>query len=87
VVSPAVPEGQAIIRTSYTAIHSDEQLEFVLDTFEKVGKQLGIIPGGTRRSRIMKLPPAKRWRFSFSRQELASASKRWTKHLWWFNNK
>ncbi|MEW5702424.1 MAG: aminotransferase class I/II-fold pyridoxal phosphate-dependent enzyme [Candidatus Zixiibacteriota bacterium] len=43
IVSPAVPKGQALIRTSYTATHTDEQLEFVLDTFAKVGKKLGVI--------------------------------------------
>jgi 7-keto-8-aminopelargonate synthetase-like enzyme len=82
VVSPAVPEGQAIIRTSYMATHTDSQLDFVLDTFEKVGKQLGIIPGGTRHS---KPRPQPKWRFSFSREEMASATKRWIKNLWNFN--
>jgi len=43
VVSPAVPEGGALIRTSYMATHTDEQLDIVLNAFEKVGKQLGII--------------------------------------------
>jgi 8-amino-7-oxononanoate synthase len=43
IVSPAVPKGQALIRTSYTATHTDEQLDFVLETFEKVGKKLGVI--------------------------------------------
>ena len=83
VVSPAVPEGHAIIRTSYMATHTDAQLDFVLDTFERVGKQLGIIPGGTRRSRPAAQP---KWKFSFSRQEMASATKRWIKNLWNFNN-
>jgi len=43
VITPAVPEGQSIIRTSYMATHSDEHLNFILEKFEKVGKQLGII--------------------------------------------
>lgn len=43
VVYPAVPKGQALIRTSYSATHTDEQLERVLKTFEKCGKQLEII--------------------------------------------
>ncbi|MDR3256053.1 MAG: pyridoxal phosphate-dependent aminotransferase family protein [Endomicrobium sp.] len=43
VVTPAVPEGQAIIRTSYMATHSDDHLNFILEKFRKVGKQLGII--------------------------------------------
>ena len=43
IVSPAVPPGHALIRTSYTATHTDEQLDFVLETFAKVGKKLGVI--------------------------------------------
>ena len=43
IISPAVPNGQALIRTSYTATHTDEQLDFVLDTFKKLGKAFGII--------------------------------------------
>jgi 7-keto-8-aminopelargonate synthetase-like enzyme len=42
-VSPAVPEGKALIRTSYMATHTEEQLDRVLAAFEKVGKQLGLI--------------------------------------------
>ncbi|MBI5640847.1 MAG: aminotransferase class I/II-fold pyridoxal phosphate-dependent enzyme, partial [Nitrospirae bacterium] len=42
-VSPAVPSGKAIIRTSYMATHTDEHLDRVLSAFEKVGKALGII--------------------------------------------
>jgi 7-keto-8-aminopelargonate synthetase-like enzyme len=43
VVSPAVPPGSARLRTSYMASHTDAQLDFVLEKFEKVGKELGII--------------------------------------------
>ncbi len=43
VVSPAVPEGKQLLRTSYMAIHTDEQLAKVLDIFSAVGKQVGII--------------------------------------------
>ncbi len=42
-VSPAVPSGMALIRTSYMATHTDEQLDRVLKAFEEVGKELGII--------------------------------------------
>jgi 8-amino-7-oxononanoate synthase len=42
-VNPAVPQGKALIRTSYMATHTDEHLEKVLNAFEKVGKALGII--------------------------------------------
>lgn len=43
VVYPAVPKGQTLIRTSYSATHTDEELDAVLASFEKRGKQLGII--------------------------------------------
>jgi 8-amino-7-oxononanoate synthase len=43
VLSPAVPEGHQLLRTSYMATHTDEQLERVLDTFERVGKAAGLI--------------------------------------------
>ena len=42
-VSPAVPQGRALIRTSYMATHTDEQLSRVLEAFKKVGKSLGLI--------------------------------------------
>ena len=40
---PAVPEGQSLLRTSYMATHTDEQLDRLLEIFEKVGKEQGII--------------------------------------------
>jgi 8-amino-7-oxononanoate synthase len=43
VVSPAVPEGKQLLRTSYMATHTDEQLATVLEIFSKVGKEVGII--------------------------------------------
>ena len=43
VVSPAVPSNTARLRTSYIATHTDEQLDYVLERFEKNGKELGII--------------------------------------------
>lgn len=43
VISPAVPDGLQLLRTSYMATHTDEQLERVLETFKKVGKQMGLI--------------------------------------------
>jgi 8-amino-7-oxononanoate synthase len=43
VISPAVPEGSQLLRTSYMATHTDEQLSRVLETFTKVGKQVGLI--------------------------------------------
>lgn len=43
IVSPAVPPGGALIRTSYTATHTDEEMDFVVEKFKKVGKALKII--------------------------------------------
>jgi len=43
IIAPAVPPGQALIRTSYTATHTDAELDRVLETFEKVGRHLNII--------------------------------------------
>jgi 7-keto-8-aminopelargonate synthetase-like enzyme len=42
-VPPAVPEGKALLRTSYMATHSDEEMDQVLDIFKEVGKAEGII--------------------------------------------
>jgi 8-amino-7-oxononanoate synthase len=43
VVSPAVPETDCRLRTSYIATHTDAQLDFVLETSRRVGRELGII--------------------------------------------
>ncbi len=43
VISPAVSPGRQLLRTSYMATHTDEQLDRVLEVFDKVGKQLGLI--------------------------------------------
>lgn len=43
VISPAVSPGHQLLRTSYMATHTDEQLDCVLEIFEKVGKQVGLI--------------------------------------------
>ncbi len=44
VVSPAVAPGQAMIRTSYTATHTDAQLSRVVEVIARVGRQRGLIP-------------------------------------------
>ncbi len=41
-VYPAVKFGQAIVRTSYMATHTESELDYVLDTFKRIAKQLGI---------------------------------------------
>jgi len=43
-VSPVVPPLNAMIRTSYTASHSREDLDIILSSFKKFGTELGIIP-------------------------------------------
>jgi len=43
IVSPATPPGRALIRTSYTATHTEEEMDFVLEKFKKVGKKMGMI--------------------------------------------
>jgi 8-amino-7-oxononanoate synthase len=42
-ISPAVAPGSQLLRTSYTATHTDEQLDKVLEVFERVGKKMGVI--------------------------------------------
>lgn len=43
VISPAVPSNSARLRTSYIATHKREQLDYVLEKFYQIGKQLAII--------------------------------------------
>ncbi len=42
-VSPVVPPLNAMIRTSYTSAHTQQDLQKVLDSFKKLGTKLGII--------------------------------------------
>lgn len=43
IIPPAVAPGMSLIRTSYTATHTDSQLDRVLETFARLGKKYGII--------------------------------------------
>jgi 8-amino-7-oxononanoate synthase len=43
VISPAVPKGRSMMRTSYMATHTMEQLERALEAFAAVGREMGII--------------------------------------------
>lgn len=43
IISPATPPGRQLLRTSYMATHTDQQLDQVLVILEKVGKELGLI--------------------------------------------
>jgi 8-amino-7-oxononanoate synthase len=42
-ISPAVPPGREMLRTSYMATHTEEQLDKILDAFERAGRELGVI--------------------------------------------
>lgn len=53
VVPPAVPRGQALMRTSYMATHSNDELEQILEIFRRVGLKHGVIgPDGGPGERI-----------------------------------
>ena len=43
IIAPATPPGRQLLRTSYMATHTNDQLDQVLSVFEKIGKQLGLI--------------------------------------------
>lgn len=42
-ISPAVPPGRELLRTSYMATHTEEQLDRILDAFERAGRKLEVI--------------------------------------------
>ncbi len=44
IIPPAVPPSKSLLRTSYMATHTDEQMDRVLGLFEQVGKAVGAIP-------------------------------------------
>ncbi len=37
---PAVPKGQALIRTAFMSTHQDRQIEYVLEVTAKIGKKI-----------------------------------------------
>ena len=41
--APTVPQGKARVRTIVTATHSEDELQFALEAFKRVGTELGII--------------------------------------------
>jgi len=43
VVSPAVPVGLARLRANVTAAHSEEDIAYSLDVFERAGKATGVL--------------------------------------------
>jgi 8-amino-7-oxononanoate synthase len=42
-ISPGVPQGRQMMRTSYMATHEKEHLDFIIDAFKKCGNELGLI--------------------------------------------
>lgn len=44
VIPPGVPPNLSLLRTSYMATHTDEQMDFVLEKFARVGRMLSLIP-------------------------------------------
>ncbi|HEY6907618.1 MAG TPA: aminotransferase class I/II-fold pyridoxal phosphate-dependent enzyme, partial [Ignavibacteriaceae bacterium] len=42
-ISPGVPPGRQMMRTSYMATHEDEHLDKILEIFKDTGKKLGLI--------------------------------------------
>jgi 8-amino-7-oxononanoate synthase len=48
-ILPAVEPGKAIIRTSYMSTHTRDDLDFILEVFEKLGVEFGLInPSASR---------------------------------------
>jgi 8-amino-7-oxononanoate synthase len=43
VVSPAVPKGEGLIRTSYMATHSQADLDRVIEVFARLGQEAGVV--------------------------------------------
>jgi len=41
-IYPAVPRGQALIRTAYMSTHEDRQLDFVLEVLDRLARQFRI---------------------------------------------
>ena len=43
VISPAVPQGQQLLRTFFMATHEKKHLDHVIESFAKVGHELGVL--------------------------------------------
>ncbi|MBS1959257.1 MAG: aminotransferase class I/II-fold pyridoxal phosphate-dependent enzyme [Bdellovibrionales bacterium] len=55
VVRPAVPEGCALLRTSYMASHTKEDLDYALKHLEKIGKEFGVLGNAETTEKLNKL--------------------------------
>lgn len=58
VVRPAVPDGCALIRTSYMATHTEEDLSYVLEVLDRLGREFGIIGNQGRQEELAALAQA-----------------------------
>lgn len=43
IIEPAVPKGRSLLRTSYMATHTRDQLDFALEQFERFGKKYKVL--------------------------------------------
>lgn len=43
VLPPAVPPNRSLIRTSYMATHTDEDIDLALELFERIGRKFGLL--------------------------------------------
>lgn len=44
-ISPGVPPGMQMMRTSFMSVHEDRHLDRILELFEQIGKKLGLLGG------------------------------------------
>jgi 8-amino-7-oxononanoate synthase len=58
VVRPAVPEGCALIRTSYMASHTDDELNYALEVMHDLGREFGILGNSGRQQELAALAQA-----------------------------
>lgn len=58
VIRPAVPEGCALLRTSYMASHTKEDLDYALEQLEKVGREFGVLGNSEKTDQLNKLAMA-----------------------------
>lgn len=86
VVSPAVPPGMACVRTSYTATHKREELDFALEKLEQVGTELGIIgpnaPGAPVEILTVPMRVSSRAKALMTWEKYASPQKQFLKVPW-----